>query len=227
MDIKFYLNTSEANACRPNLTDEAVYSGYLRNDVEQSVIFPSILVQVSKNDTALFTKNYCYIEDFGRYYNITDIKSVRNCLVRIDLKSDPLASFFDEFGQQDAVIERSEGFYNLFLKDGKLPVEVRIEYDKYVSSSTPFDTMNYIGVCSGVGTGGATGTTMEDEFVADGTNNIYYLSSQPIPGSITATLNGTATTAFRSVSDGQGNTYITFTSVQSQGTLIVIRYRTI
>lgn len=227
MEIKFYVNTSEENACRPNLSNEVVYVGTLRNDVEQSIMRPSILVQVTENDTTLFTKNYCYIEDFGRYYHITDIKSVRNCLVRLDLKSDPLASFFEEFGQQDAVIERAENYYNLFLKDGKLPVEVRTEYDKYVSSTTPFSQLNYIGVCAGVGTGGASGTTQEDEFTADGTNNIYYLSAQPIPGSITVTVNGTATTAWRPVSDGQGNTYIAFTTVQAAGSLIIVRYRTL
>lgn len=223
MEVIFYTNTSEKNACRPNLINDVNYEGTLRPDAEQSVVTPSLLINVQPGDVTLFTKNYARIEDFGRYYHIENIVSVRDTLVRVELRSDPLASFFEEYGEQDVIIERAEDLYNLFLHDGQLPVEARTEYDKYVAASTPFTASSIIALCAGANAGGISGTTISDDYVADGVSNQFYLSQPYIESSIEVKLNGTSTTAWRLITGTTGS-FISFTTTPQSGDTVKITY---
>lgn len=58
----------------------------------------------------LFSVNY--IEAFGHYYFVDDIKSVRNGLTEITCSMDVLATFKTEIGSYNALIERSASFYD-------------------------------------------------------------------------------------------------------------------
>ena len=84
MDITLYVNMSERQQINKNIGDGYLFSGTLRN--ESSAIKPSFLLQID-NPTGY---NYCYIPDFGRYYFITDITSIRTNLWRIDCVVDVL-----------------------------------------------------------------------------------------------------------------------------------------
>ena len=87
MDIVLYVNSSEKQAINKTISSGDTLTGALRD--ESSVINPSFLIQ----HTNPSGYNYCYISEFGRYYFITDIVSVRTNLWRINCTVDVLMSF--------------------------------------------------------------------------------------------------------------------------------------
>ncbi len=75
------------------------------------------VVTFSAMASAIAPLNYAYIDVFGRYYYITDRKSVVNGVVELTLESDPLQSFMDDIKARSATITRSASEYNGYLKD--------------------------------------------------------------------------------------------------------------
>ena len=112
--LTLYNNKSEPNRIGKELEIVETFQGSLKE--ETSIINP--IIEVKTNVVPL--SNYAYIPDFGRYYFITDITSVRNGLWSISMKSDPLESFKSEIKACNAVIARQEFLYNLYLDDAKL-----------------------------------------------------------------------------------------------------------
>lgn len=112
MTIKFYKNHSDNFEVPKNLTDEVSKTGTLREEAE--VMQPTILMEFDPRPY-----NYCYIEDFGRYYYITGIESVRNGLWRVSCNRDPLQSFWDQIKEAPIITERSSKFFNNFINDGQ------------------------------------------------------------------------------------------------------------
>lgn len=112
MTIKFYKNHSDNFEVPKTLTDEHSLPGTLRDETE--VMQPSILMEFDPRPY-----NYCYIEDFGRYYYITGIESVRNGLWRVSCNRDPLQSFWEDIKNAPIITERSGTSANAFIKDDK------------------------------------------------------------------------------------------------------------
>lgn len=75
------------------------------------------VVTFSALASAIAPLNYAYIDTFGRYYYITDRKSLVNGVVELTLESDPLQSFKTEIGRCDAIIRRQENDANGYLQD--------------------------------------------------------------------------------------------------------------
>lgn len=78
----------ERNKLNKTFTNQTTFSGTLRE--ETNIIKPSILLESSSNLSGF---NYMYIADFGRYYFIKDIVSVKYNLWRIIGYVDVLMSF--------------------------------------------------------------------------------------------------------------------------------------
>lgn len=87
MDITLCVNNSEKNKLGKSLSNLTVFSGSLKG--ETSITSPVVLMEL-ENPTAF---NYAYIPEFGRYYFINDMVSVRTGLWRISMKVDVLESF--------------------------------------------------------------------------------------------------------------------------------------
>ena len=113
-DIKFYVNTSELNKIRKDLTDIATFSGTLKD--QTSIVDPVVLIQGSL--TSFVGANYAYIASFGRYYYIHDIISVTNNLIEIHMHCDVLMSFADAILENTGIVSRQENNWNLYLDDG-------------------------------------------------------------------------------------------------------------
>lgn len=77
----------ETNKLNKTINNVTNINGTLRQ--ETSVINPSVLIEAQN----LSGFNYMYINEFGRYYFITDIVSVKNGLWRVTGKVDVLMSF--------------------------------------------------------------------------------------------------------------------------------------
>lgn len=90
MEITLCVNSSEKNKLGKTLTNLNVFSGSLKE--ETSAINPIVIMEL-ENPTGF---NYAYIPEFGRYYFIDDIVSVRTGLWKISMKVDVLESFKNE-----------------------------------------------------------------------------------------------------------------------------------
>ena len=101
--ISLFKTASENNRVVKVLTDEKQLSGELRN--QTSVLNPTIRIESADNISGY---NYCYISEFGRYYYITDIVSVRtNCWV-ISLRCDVLMSYKNEIQSMNAILNNTQ-----------------------------------------------------------------------------------------------------------------------
>ena len=101
--ISLFKTASENNRVVKVLTDEKQLSGELRN--QTSVLNPTIRIESADNISGY---NYCYISEFGRYYYITDIVSVRtNCWV-ISLRCDVLMSYKDEIQSMNVILNNTQ-----------------------------------------------------------------------------------------------------------------------
>lgn len=101
--ISLFKTNSENNRVVKTLTDEKQLSGELRN--QTSVLNPSIRIESADNISAY---NYAYISEFGRYYYIIDIVSVRtNCWV-VSLRCDVLMSYKDEIQGLNVILDNTQ-----------------------------------------------------------------------------------------------------------------------
>ena len=101
--ISLFKTVSENNRVVKTLTDEKQLSGELRN--QTSVLNPSIIIESSDN---ISTYNFAYISEFGRYYYITDIMSIRtNCWV-VSMRCDVLMSYKDEIRSMNVILNNTQ-----------------------------------------------------------------------------------------------------------------------
>lgn len=117
MNITFYNNTSPKLALDKTLTNATTLTGTLREQC--SLIDPVINVEYAN----VFNFNYCYIPEFGRYYFIKEVTSVRNGLWRVVMHVDVRSSFKTEIRNNEPILERSQNLYNLYLPDDLLNIE--------------------------------------------------------------------------------------------------------
>lgn len=115
-DIVFYVNDSDKNKLNKDLREVITVSGTLKEG--SSIVNPVILVE--SNLINLVGANYAYIEDFRRYYYITDVVSERNILSRVSMRCDVLMSFKNEILSNAGIIHKSEKNWNLYINDGSL-----------------------------------------------------------------------------------------------------------
>lgn len=98
MDIILYKTDSERERINKTLSEGVTLTGSLRG--ESSVIKPSILIEAVN----ISDYNYCYIAEFGRYYYINNIISVRTSLWRIECSVDVLMSFQTQILNLDVIV---------------------------------------------------------------------------------------------------------------------------
>lgn len=101
--ISLFKTVSENNRVVKTLTDEKQLSGELRN--QTSVLNPSIRIESADN---ISTYNYAYIPEFGRYYYIADIVSVRTNCWTVSLRCDVLMSYKDEIRSMNVILNNTQ-----------------------------------------------------------------------------------------------------------------------
>lgn len=142
--VKIYINSSAPDYFDKVLSGETTIQCDFKApiDVENPTIYVSAAASYDKY-------NYCYIEEFGRYYFMKCIGGNSQTLT-FQCQSDPLMSFKSQIRQCPAVISRNPWHWDLYLPDPKVPVEART-----ISAVIPF-------------------TTNQNAF--NGTNNCYILT---------------------------------------------------
>lgn len=127
--IKLFQNNSETNKIGKDLTLMSEISGNLKD--ECSITSPVFLVE---SNTPIFA-NYCYVEEFRRYYFINDVTCVKTNLWRISMKCDVIESFADNIKANVAILRRTsqDELANLYIPDEKRIVltETFTRYKKF------------------------------------------------------------------------------------------------
>lgn len=142
--ISLFKTTSENNRVVKVLTDEKQLSGELRN--QTSVLNPSIRIESADN---ISTYNYAYIPEFGRYYYISDIVSVRtNCWV-VSLRCDVLMSYSSQIKSLRPIIERDEVGQSAGLVDPDMPIDINKKVQKYYFPNGFTKDIQYVLTTSG------------------------------------------------------------------------------
>lgn len=119
-------------------------TGTLRG--ESSVINPSFQIETTNPSSY----NYCYIQEFGRYYFITDITSVRNGLWRIDCSVDVLMSFRTQILNLDVIIsDATNENTNLYFSGDVWATTVKTKTDVLNFPNGLLDDGEYILITSG------------------------------------------------------------------------------
>ena len=122
--ISLFKTASENNRVVKELTDEKQLSGELRN--QTSVLNPKIRIESADNIAGY---NYCYIPEFGRYYYIVDITSVRTRVWEVSMRCDVLMSYKDEIKTITGVVVRQESNPNKLLVDRLERIQSNKEID--------------------------------------------------------------------------------------------------
>lgn len=134
-NIDLYKNNSPKIQIEKDLTSVSTVSGVLKD--ETSIIDPVVIIQVASVPGC----NYAYIEQFGRYYYITDITSIRNGLWEISMHVDVYMSFADEIKSNSAVLARQQYLYNMYLTDNMLPLRAETITTDHRIGTAKFDYM--------------------------------------------------------------------------------------
>lgn len=101
--ISLFKTVSKNNRVVKTLTDEKRLSGELRN--QTSVLNPSIIIESADN---ISTYNFAYISEFGRYYYITDIMSIRTNCWLVSMRCDVLMSYKDEIRSMNVILNNTQ-----------------------------------------------------------------------------------------------------------------------
>lgn len=115
-----------------------------------SIIDPVILVEANAPGFHANESNYIYVEEFGRYYYITNIISTNHTLWELHCHVDVLMSYKDQIRAQTAIVARQEARYNLLLDDGIFMVYQNPKIQtKTFSVEGPFETQEFVLVVAG------------------------------------------------------------------------------
>lgn len=115
MTFTLMSNNSEREALTKSLTTLETLTGSLRN--QSSIIDP--VIEVTGIASATVTScNYAYIPEFGRYYFVKNIISIRTNVWVIQCHVDVLKTYATQIKAQTAVVRRQENNWNLYLDDG-------------------------------------------------------------------------------------------------------------
>lgn len=123
MTITLYRNESEKNKINKTLITVANLTGTLRDS--SSIVNPEIVIEYD-NPTGF---NYCYIDEFNRYYFVTNITVINNKLLKLSLKVDVLESFKTSILAQNIIIDKSTSNVDEYLPDDNLMVNVKTKTD--------------------------------------------------------------------------------------------------
>lgn len=101
MTIELYVNTSEPTVVDKMIVLSTTLSGYLRDN--SSVTNPIIRIE-HENPISC---NYALIPEFGRYYYVDDIVSMRTNLWELHLRVDVLMSFKTDIRNSQVIVEET------------------------------------------------------------------------------------------------------------------------
>lgn len=113
--------TSPENAIKKTFKATYTLTGTLNDGC--SVIDPVVRLRIGEKGNGIYVPtitecNYMYIENFNRYYYITNINVTRNTILDVSGHVDVLMSYADEILVNSGLVLRSQTKFNKLLDDG-------------------------------------------------------------------------------------------------------------
>lgn len=143
--LKLQTCTSDDRVVNKTVTDITSVTATIKENC--SIIDPVFIVSGSVSTFALC--NYCTVTNFGgRKYFVNDIKTLANGITELHCHCDVLSSYAAAIINLDAVIERQENDFNLYLDDGSFKVysDPIIQTKEYASGfSSPCIVLGIVG----------------------------------------------------------------------------------
>lgn len=149
MKIVFYINYSSDETVRKNIANALEFECALKRTAGVSVKNP--VVEIAGDYAQIAGYNYAYIEDFNRYYYITDVNFYRAGYFMITLRCDVLMSFYDEFAGNLCVASRNQNSWNQYITDNKKTTEQDELIDHYVFNVPEFNGASLLLIGSSTG----------------------------------------------------------------------------
>lgn len=145
--VDLYQNASPVEKIGKNLTNSHTISDVLLKR-DTSILRPVLLVNSVQD---IYTYNYMYISEFGRYYFIDDIRSVNNNMWEISAHVDVLETYSSQILANTAVLKRQEKKFNLYLDDPEFKVlnNYRIQTKRFTGTSGWTKQLHYVLVTNG------------------------------------------------------------------------------
>ena len=123
MTITFYNSENEKNVVVKQLSNGTSMTGTLRTPT--SVLNPVIMIE----NATFPTWNYAYIDEFNRYYFVTNVVSINEKIWQIEMKVDVLMSFNAEIMTCNAYVARNETALSIdYLPETSYPVSMLYKY---------------------------------------------------------------------------------------------------
>ena len=145
MRVILYDNHSSEEVVNKNLTQIADinYDAYNDLDIERPILIFSDM-PISDIDKC----NYCYIEEFGRYYFCTPTLN-NNGIYTLMCDIDPLMSFAVDILNLKVIVDKNEYDINPYLNDGSYITEEREKVEVLNFAQGFNDTGRYILIAAG------------------------------------------------------------------------------
>lgn len=143
MNITLYKNTSDNNVLNKKITSMGNRNVKLKSLT--NIISPTLLLSGDiSNDI-----NYIYINDWKRYYYITDKTSVNNGMYEIQCRVDVLMSHKNDILNSDALVIASENLKNDYITSDIYVNDVR-EKTKIINFTDGFnDSPEFVLITAG------------------------------------------------------------------------------
>lgn len=143
MNVKLYKNESNNNVLNKKITLISEDNILLKDNVD--VYKPIIKIK----RPLLNNCNYVYIEDFKRYYYITNKRSINTDVIELSLKCDVLMSFKNDILNSKGLIIKSENLINDYINSDIYVNDVR-EKTRVINFKNGFnDTPEFILITAG------------------------------------------------------------------------------
>lgn len=133
--VDLYQNESPVEKIGKTLSNSHTISDVvLKRDT--SILRPVLLINSAQD---IYTYNYMYISEFGRYYFIDDIRSVNNNMWEISAHVDVLETYKSQILANTAVIRRQSLKYNTYLNDPEWKTYAYEQVAAFKFPVTPFN----------------------------------------------------------------------------------------
>lgn len=144
MNVTFYNTNSDTRKLRKNLSSAIPISYVLKNN--DSLLNPIIVIDSISDFSKI---NYAWIEDYKRYYFVTDIQPITGGRLQVTLRVDPLMSHADAIASTQAIIDRSSSYGNDYIVDGDIVLSNKPNFQT-ISFPNSFSTsLNYVLIVNG------------------------------------------------------------------------------
>lgn len=145
--VDLYNNESPVEKIGKNLTNSHTISDVLLKR-DTSILRPVLVINSAQD---IYTYNYMYISEFGRYYFIDDIRSVHDNLWEISAHVDVLETYKAAILSNTAVLRRQEKKFNLYLDDPEFKTynNERVQTKRFKATGGWTKQLHYVLVTNG------------------------------------------------------------------------------